>query len=110
MAQAAIAAEIHQPLDVHGDLAPEVALDDIVAVDGLADLQHLGIGQLVHAALGREMPTLLADVLANFGPMPWIYWSAMTTRFCVGIFTPAMRATSSPRYGAGPAEASPHPS
>src|SRR6185369_6651801 len=27
MAQPAIAAEIHQPLDVHGDLAPQVALD-----------------------------------------------------------------------------------
>src|SRR3990170_989976 len=30
-----------------------------------------------------------------------MYWSAMTTRFCVGMFTPAIRATSvSRRYGA----------
>src|SRR6185503_1444448 len=46
MAQPAIAAEIHQPLDVHGDLAPQIALDHVVAVDHLADLQHLLIGQL----------------------------------------------------------------
>src|SRR5271154_4876390 len=31
--QAPIAAEVHQPFDVHGDFAPQVALDDIVAVD-----------------------------------------------------------------------------
>src|SRR5258705_11829339 len=46
MTQAAIAAEIHQPLDVHASLTPQVALDHIVAVDHLADLQHLLIAQL----------------------------------------------------------------
>src|SRR5882757_2714473 len=30
--------------------------------------------------------------LALVGPMPWIYWSAMTTRLLVGILTPAIRA------------------
>src|SRR5262249_14566647 len=46
MAQAAIAAEILQPLDVERDLAPQVALDDVVAVDHLADLQHFLVGEL----------------------------------------------------------------
>src|ERR1700754_1969472 len=41
MTQAAIAAEIHQPLDVDAGLAAEIALDDVVAVDHFADLQHL---------------------------------------------------------------------
>ena len=37
MAQAAIAAEIHQALDVHRDVAPQVALDPVLAVDRRAD-------------------------------------------------------------------------
>src|SRR5262249_33219283 len=36
VAQAAIAAEIHQPLDVHGDFAPQIALHDIVAIHHFA--------------------------------------------------------------------------
>src|SRR6266550_6368061 len=40
MTQAAIAAEIHQTLDIHAGLAPQVAFDHIVAVNHLADLQH----------------------------------------------------------------------
>src|SRR5262245_32013700 len=33
--------------------------------------------------------------LAFCCPMPWMYWSAMTTRLFVGMFTPAIRATAS---------------
>src|SRR5258708_4906021 len=57
MPQPTVAAEIHQPLDVHGHLAPKVALDDVVAVDDLADLQHLLVGQLRHPA-GMRPPDL----------------------------------------------------
>src|SRR5215469_8560443 len=49
MSQPTVAAEIHQPLDVHGHLAPKVALDDVVAVDDLADLQHFLVGMLTPA-------------------------------------------------------------
>src|SRR5690606_30493896 len=62
MAQAAVAAEVHQALDVHRDLAAQIALDLIVAVDGLADLQHFGVGELVDAALQRN-----ADLLDDLG-------------------------------------------
>src|SRR4030088_3534488 len=31
---------------------------------------------------------------AFFWPMPWMYWSAIRTRLLVGIFTPAIRATT----------------
>src|SRR5579863_2966410 len=48
--QPAIAAEIHQPLDVHRHFAPQIALDDVVAVDHFAQLQNLLIGQLRHPA------------------------------------------------------------
>ena len=54
MAQAAIAAEIHQTLDVHAGLATQVAFDQIVAVDHFADLQHFLVAQLDDAAINRE--------------------------------------------------------
>src|SRR5262249_36266671 len=51
MPQTAVAAEVHQALDIHGDVSPQVAFNDIVAIDRLADLQHLRVGQLVDPAL-----------------------------------------------------------
>src|SRR3546814_6377409 len=54
VAQAAVAAEVHQALDVHGHVAAQVALDHVVAVDGLADAGDLVIGQLVHPARLRN--------------------------------------------------------
>ena len=50
MTQPAVAAEIHQSLDVHGDFAPQIALDHIVAVDHFAQLKHFLIGQLGYPA------------------------------------------------------------
>src|SRR6185312_3336049 len=38
VAQAAIAGQVHQPLDVDGHLAAQIAFDLVVAIDGLADL------------------------------------------------------------------------
>src|SRR3546814_1019289 len=54
MTQPAIGAEIHQPLDVHRDLTPQIALDRVVAVDRLTDLDHLVLGQIADAALDRD--------------------------------------------------------
>src|SRR3546814_19129091 len=45
---------VHQALDVHGHVAAQVALDHVVAVDGLADVGDLVIGQLVHPARLRN--------------------------------------------------------
>ena len=50
MTQSAIAAEVHQALDVHRDGAAQIALDLIVAVDRFADAKHLLVGQLVDPA------------------------------------------------------------
>src|SRR5262245_42815419 len=70
MAQAAIAAEIHQTLDVDTDLAAQVAFDEIVAVDHFADLQHFLVGELADAAIQRDLhllhdlaSALLADAM-----------------------------------------------
>src|SRR5581483_5908249 len=61
MPQPAIAAEIHQPLDIELDFAPQVTLDHVVAVDQLADVQHFLVGELRHAPL-RRMAQLLHDL------------------------------------------------
>src|SRR5690349_18737049 len=58
MPQPAIAAEIHQPLDVELNFAPQVALDHVVAVDQLADVEHFLVGELRHAPLGRQAQLL----------------------------------------------------
>src|SRR5262249_25646954 len=65
MAPAAGAAKVRQPLDIHGDVSPQVALHDVVAVDRLADLQHLRVGQLVDPALFGNA-RLLANLLGKF--------------------------------------------
>jgi hypothetical protein len=54
MTQAAITAQIHQPLDVHRIFTPQVTLDAVFTVDQFADAQHLVIGELVHAAGFRD--------------------------------------------------------
>src|SRR5689334_563869 len=58
MTQAAIAAEVHQTLDVDAGLATKIALDQIVAVDHFADLQNFLIAELADAALGRNLHLL----------------------------------------------------
>src|SRR6185437_14005481 len=50
VAQAAIAGQVHQPLDVDGRLATQVAFDSVVVVDRLADVHDFLVGQLVHPA------------------------------------------------------------
>src|ERR1700733_7454704 len=61
MTQAAIAAEVHQTLDVHADFATKIALDQIVAVDHFADLQHFLVAQLADATVSGNL-NLLHDV------------------------------------------------
>ena len=61
VAKAAICSEVDEPLDVHGDFAPEVAFDHVVAVDDFANLKNLGVRKLVHP-LGVGNARLLADL------------------------------------------------
>src|SRR5437868_11650320 len=55
MAQAAVAAKVHQALDVQLDFAPEIALNNVVAVDHLADVENLLVRELRHAPLRRKV-------------------------------------------------------
>src|SRR5690606_9178780 len=66
VAQAAIAGQIHQPLDVDRGLATQVTLNRVVGVDGLADLQDFLIRQVLHPALTRDAE-LVGD-LDRLGP------------------------------------------
>tara|TARA_B100000315_G_scaffold254178_1_gene294640 strand:- start:2366 stop:2704 length:339 start_codon:yes stop_codon:yes gene_type:complete len=62
MAQTAVAAEIHQALDVHRSFAPKIALDLKTLIDRVTDTRNLVIGQFVHPAFERNFH-LLADTL-----------------------------------------------
>src|SRR5579862_8051032 len=65
MAQAPIAGEVHQALDVDGGFAAEIPLDGVVAVDCLADLDHFLVRQLVDPASIFDAD--LADDLVRLG-------------------------------------------
>src|SRR6185437_7730181 len=52
--EAPIIAQVHQPIDIHRDLTAQIAFDDVVLLDRLADLDGLGVRQFVDAALGRN--------------------------------------------------------
>src|SRR3954470_22786564 len=52
MAHAAIAAEVHQPLDAHRHLAPQVAFDRELG-DLLAQAVHVGVGEVLDLSCRR---------------------------------------------------------
>ena len=64
-----VAADLDLPLDVLGDLSPEVSFDLQVLVDERADLEHLvfrevtDLGPALDAGPGH-------DLYARVGPMP----------------------------------------
>src|SRR5580698_4098298 len=64
MPQAAVAAKVHQTLDVHRHFAPQIALDPEFTVDQLADTQDLIVAQLVDPAIVGD-----AELLANRGSL-----------------------------------------
>src|SRR3990172_9096253 len=66
VAQAPVAAEVHEPLDVHRHLAAQVAFDPVVAVDHLADAHDLVFGELIDPPRFRDTD-LFAD-LPGFRP------------------------------------------
>ncbi|MNU94612.1 hypothetical protein D3C71_845990 [compost metagenome] len=67
--QAAVAAEVHQTLDVHRRIATQVTFDLVVAVDGFADLKNFSIRQLMNALVSRKTD-LVHDFLREFRTNP----------------------------------------
>jgi len=58
MAESAIAADVHQPFDVHRYFTPEIAFDSHLFVDDFANAVDLVIGQIAHARIGTDIRSL----------------------------------------------------
>ena len=68
MPQTAIAADLHQALDVHGNFATQVALYLDVVVNVVAQLADIILGQILDAGVGvdaRGLDDVVGDVAAN---------------------------------------------
>ena len=72
MAEAAVAADLHEPLDVLGALAPEITLDGELVVDRVAQLADLVLGEVadgrvrIDAVVDEELVKLRDEIEANF--------------------------------------------
>src|SRR5690606_17355089 len=49
--QAAVAAKVHQTLDVHRDFTTQVTFNLVVAVNRFTNLKHFGVGELIHTTI-----------------------------------------------------------
>src|SRR5690606_18929387 len=63
----AVAADLHQPLDVQRDLLPEIALHPADLLDHLADRAHILFRQVLDPNVGRH-PGLREDVVRALAP------------------------------------------
>jgi hypothetical protein len=55
MSQPSIAAQVHEPFNIHGHFSPQITLDFVIGVNSLPDPCDLVIGQFVR--LGAEFHT-----------------------------------------------------
>ena len=58
VAKTSVGADIHQPLDIHGHLSPEVPFYFILPVDGLPDLHDIRLGELAHFCIHTHLSFL----------------------------------------------------
>ena len=79
MTNAAIAADFDEPLDVHGDFTPEVALYLAVMINVLSQFVNIRFGQILDP-----------DVGVNAGLAKEV--SPISTLFSLGRSTPLIRA------------------
>jgi hypothetical protein len=54
MPEPSIAADVHEPLDIHGDLLAEIPLDSTLLVDHLTDPADLLLVQILHPNFGPD--------------------------------------------------------
>ena len=55
MAQATVAPEVHQSLDVHRNLTPQITLDLVARVDDPSDLDQVVVGEIVRLPVERNL-------------------------------------------------------
>src|SRR6266446_9575381 len=63
----AVAADFHQPLDVHGDLLAEIAFDAALLLDDAADLPNVVLGEILDTDVGTH-PGLFQDGVRAHAP------------------------------------------
>lgn len=73
MAQPPVAADVHQPLDVHGHLPPEIAFNPHLFVDKFANPVDLFVSQVSHARIRIDVRPL-EQSLAGVQPDPIDVW------------------------------------
>ena len=71
MPQAAIRADLHEALDIHADLAAEVALGLELAVDHLSEAVDLFSVRSRTRVFGDTFAAPMT-LVAEVGPMPWM--------------------------------------
>jgi hypothetical protein len=91
MTDAAIAAEIHQPLDVHRNLPPQIAFDREPG-DHVAKPRDLRLVQILDRRRGIDLRGFTGVQRARLRPMPWICVSAIEMCLLTGMLIPAIRA------------------
>jgi len=64
MAQTPVAAKVHQTLDIHRHFAPQITLNLVVSIYGLADLQNFGVGKLIDTPF-QWNANLVADLVGK---------------------------------------------
>src|SRR5438876_2082263 len=70
---AAVAADFHEPLDVHRDLLAEIAFHAALLFDHAADLPHIVLGEILHAnvgadpGFGQDLPRAIAADAVDVG-------------------------------------------
>ena len=62
-----VAADLGQPLDVHGQIPAEVALHGIAVTDDLTELGLLGLGQILYPGVGVD-PGFRQDLVGAGAP------------------------------------------
>lgn len=67
MAKAPITSNVHQALDIHRNLPPEIALNTHFLIDYFANSIDLIIGQVAHAGIGIDIGSS-QDLLAGVQP------------------------------------------
>ncbi len=72
MTQTAVAAQVHQALDIHRNFTTQVTFDLVVSIDCFADLKDFSIRQLVNATIVSDAD-LRYDFPSKFRSDPWMY-------------------------------------
>jgi hypothetical protein len=69
MTKAAIAANLHQPLDVHRDLFAEIAFDAPLLFNHATDLPNVLFGEVLDADVGADS-CRAQDIVRTLASMP----------------------------------------